>query len=669
MITINHISVRNFMSIKELELDFDPNMIMAITGFNGSGKSSLLYAIATCISGFRKGETYRDYVKLGEDYATIQLDATLSDKPIHYDIQIAADGVSGTPMKRTVIYDGSEYHNSDYAQFIKEHDLGFIEGLMFSFQGANNIIEARPADRANALRKLFKYDFSDIVESFKEKHEGYKTSSIKINALLDELRSKTFPKQSLMRETLPKVIEGWESRLSEVNESLSKLNDINKDSLDKCIRELASTNRKITDTISKNKKDTDAIDTSKASIDKCKAIIANEDAYRKELDDITSEIQLHKKEYEENKAKHTELTSQINIKKYAIEELEKQIAISKTGVCHACGQPIEQSHLDKLNESLANELKEKTALEDSVRELGFDVRDIKGKELDKKSREIQSELQKIETSKASLTQNENRITELTNMISERLEHLKTLETQKSSLEKEKEKLDSLSETFAQKDALVEERDSLKAKIQNARDNSVKNAERKRANLKVEAQEKERDERVAELSSKSNEIMIQLSDAKTCIDVFENLFPNYLVLQAAQILEDYINEIIHRVFPNMRVKLSQQRSGVNFYYRVDDETDDWLAISMASGAQKQILTLAYSISLARMYGLKCILLDEVDASLSAENAEIVYNFIASLDNFEQIVFISHRKESIEAAREVNPRTVCYTVEDGEYTPLD
>ena len=68
-------------------------------------------------------------------------------------------------------------------------------------------------------------------------------------------------------------------------------------------------------------------------------------------------------------------------------------------------------------------------------------------------------------------------------------------------------------------------------------------------------------------------------------------------------------------------------------------------------------------------MKCILLDEVDASLSAENAEIVYNFIASLDNFEQIVFISHRKESIEAAREVNPRTVCYTVEDGEYTLLD
>ena len=93
------------MSIKELELDFDPNMIMAITGFNGSGKSSLLYAIATCISGFRKGETYRDYVKLGEDYATIQLDATLSDKPIHYDIQIAADG--------TMIEDGVTDESTD----------------------------------------------------------------------------------------------------------------------------------------------------------------------------------------------------------------------------------------------------------------------------------------------------------------------------------------------------------------------------------------------------------------------------------------------------------------------------------------------------------------------------------------------------------------------------
>ena len=39
------------MTIESLDMEFEENCIMAITGQNGAGKSSLLYAIALCLTG------------------------------------------------------------------------------------------------------------------------------------------------------------------------------------------------------------------------------------------------------------------------------------------------------------------------------------------------------------------------------------------------------------------------------------------------------------------------------------------------------------------------------------------------------------------------------------------------------------------------------------------
>ena len=57
MITLKTLHIENFMSIDCLDLEFSNNQITAITGQNGSGKSSLIYAVALALTGYKKGES------------------------------------------------------------------------------------------------------------------------------------------------------------------------------------------------------------------------------------------------------------------------------------------------------------------------------------------------------------------------------------------------------------------------------------------------------------------------------------------------------------------------------------------------------------------------------------------------------------------------------------
>ena len=156
----------------------------------------------------------------------------------------------------------------------------------------------------------------------------------------------------------------------------------------------------------------------------------------------------------------------------------------------------------------------------------------------------------------------------------------------------------------------------------------------------------------------------MSVNKTCVDIFENRFPNYIILRVCRDLENFINDVVQKAFPYLTVELRADRSGVNFFYKTDTSNES-ISISMASGAQKRIITLAYQIALASLFNTGAIFLDEIDASMSSTNATVVYDFISSLTTFNQVFFISHRQESFNAVQESNPDVVCYSVDNGVY----
>ena len=669
MILLKNLYLENFMRISSLNISFDEDTIISISGENGSGKSTIIYAIALCITGYRKGESYRNYVKMGEDSAKVILNAELKGYPIDYELEIKGENKSGNPLKKIVTYKGTTYLNSDYDAFMKEQELEYIENLMFLFQGNNDLINSRPTERASLLKKLFQFEFTDIVKPLKEKQEQNKILNIETEAVIKELSSRTFTKQSLSREIPSSQINKWEDRVQEINETLTRIGNIDKRDIDKFNIDLNNLDQNITQAERKN-------DIYKSNL---KGLESKLEGFNLSIDTekINSEINGINEDIEEKQEKISsikddlnKIKDSLNVKNYELRELKGQLDISKTGICHACGQPIDEEHVEVLLSKEKNLLKEKeeltnkkNSLEKTVNELTEELNNLKNSFNEKESlikKYLNQEKEKEFTN--------NRVKEIEENINNNTVYINSLKKERDNLLQEQDSINKLIPLIEQKEELNKEKLELSEKIANAKEIVISNKERKKSNQRIEEAETERDFKLQELTDKSNELLLDINTTKQSIDIFENSFPNYIILRACGQLENYINNIIANVFEGFRVKLSQSRGGVSFFYKTEDIDDDadWLPVSMSSGAQQRILSLAYTIALGKMYGLQCLLLDEVDAACSDAATKTIYKFIASLEDFSQIIFISHKEGVGEVMKESGrDNVIYYRVDKGIY----
>ena len=670
MITLKTLHVENFMSIDCLDLEFSDNQITAITGQNGSGKSSLIYAIALALTGYKKGESYKDYIKTGKESAKVTMEVSLKGLPAYFDIEINGGKKKTGTLNRKVSYKNKTYLNSEFSQFIESEGLEELETLMFMFQGYHDIIDLKPAERANLLKKLFKFEFPDIVDGLKKNQEQLKVESLQQTAKVEELKSRVFTRTPLLREMPQEGIRALEEKFENISSILKGIGDIDEDSIVKCESEILDTEKELKFIESKINSDKSTLDSLRCSLKETEDFIKNnpKESLYTVLKQIEKELEEHRLNYKELKEKDKELNEKLKITSYKVKELEGHYTISKTGVCHSCGQPIDKEYLSNLEKELNSTKEELSSVKESIKKLNFDKSDKEGKDLECKIEELKDIIRKTESYETSLKSTSSRILDLMNLIEEREKAYSLTQEKMRTLQVKKTELDSLKEAIKERDSLIEESNSIKNKLQTAKDNKIKNIERKSTNERIDREIVERDLRVKELTEKTNTLSISLNKVKQEIDIFETKFPNFIVLQACQKLEDLINSIVQRVFPYCRVSLKLSKGGINFFYTSESSEDEWIPVSMASGAQRRTLSLAYFIALAKLSNISCIFLDEMDASMSPENAGIIYDFIGSLNYFNQVFFISHRKEAHEAVKARNDKLITYLVENGNYLEI-
>lgn len=670
MITLKTLHIENFMSIDCLDLEFSNNQITAITGQNGSGKSSLIYAVALALTGYKKGESYKDYIKTGREYAKVILEVSLKGFPALFDIEVNGDKKKAGTLNRKVSYKGRTYLNSEFSQFIESEGLEELETLMFMFQGYHDIIDLKPSERANLLKKLFKFEFPEIVDGLKKDQEQYKRESLEQNAKIEELKSRVFTHTPLLREMPQEGIVSLENQLSSITKVLSGIGDLDELSVMRCDVDIANTEKDIKET-------EDKIETSRASLSSTNEHLKNCEEYlqthsmeavQKELEGLQKELENHKQGYKEQSEKEKKLNEELKIAIYKVKELEGHYKISKTGVCHSCGQPIDTEYLLTLENNLESAKEEVESIKEKIKELNFDKSDTVGKDLKKQIEDKLYESQVLDKFMSAIPPAKERIIDLTSLIEEREKALFLSKEKLKVLKEQRLEMESLTEAIKERDNLLREKESINTRLQTAKDNKIKNIERRSSNERIDREIVERDSRVKELTERTNTLSVSLNKIKQEIDIFETKFPNFIVLQACQKLEDIINSIVQRVFPYCRVSLKLSKGGINFFYTSESSEDEWIPVSMASGAQRRTLSLAYFIALAKLSNISCIFLDEMDASMSPENAGIVYDFIGSLDYFDQVFFISHRKEAHEAVKARNDKLITYLVENGNYSEI-
>ena len=680
MILINEISLTNFESIESLHLTFDNHQMTSIRGENGSGKSTLFHAIAFLLFNYKKGDSYRSYVRLGADEAHLEMTALLDGSPVTYDVTIKAEGRSGTPVTRKVIYKDTIYGTSDYSKFIKDNNLDHLEEIMFLFQDSTSIIEARPAERAAMLRKLFNLDFSSYAARLKDEQEENKIGIVEHNTILKDLQGRTYEKQPLTREVPTALVTTWEERLDEINKELSTLNSFNTQDLSDCCRSIAECERLLSSEKGKLQLKTSELARRQTSLkeytESYTSLLAgvDSDTYRKNISNRLEDIARQSEEAELKRTEHaaalTDIDKQLSVLRYSIDENKKHLASSSSGTCHSCGQPIDSNHLLKLQKE-----KEELQLRFDAEKLRRDSEEVAVRELQQSIRGFQAETSQLsdklsqeETRRINIATATVQITDLQDLIETLQRSIDGYESKLSQLNEKKHALEELEQSQEKLRNLENEKKDLELKIRNANAVVISNTERKRFNEEIDKRRKEDTERARDAADKLNTLQVNTSVNKTCIDIFENKLPNYIILRVCKDLEGFINDVVQRAFPYITVELRADRSGVNFFYKTDT-SKEVISISMASGAQKRIITLAYQIALASLFNTGAIFLDEIDASMSSTSATIVYDFISSLCNFDQVFFISHRQESFAAVQDSNPSVVFYSVDKGVYERED
>lgn len=166
MLKISNIELTNFMRISHAKLDFSQDNIILITGENGEGKSALLEAIAICMCEHKRGSSFKDYVKVGNDNAHIELSAVIKGQgEIVFDVFLNERG--GTPYERVITWNGREYRNSECNEVLQNLNLIFYSDIIFAMQQESDIVRLTPAQRAKFMQQIFNFDFEDKINEIK----------------------------------------------------------------------------------------------------------------------------------------------------------------------------------------------------------------------------------------------------------------------------------------------------------------------------------------------------------------------------------------------------------------------------------------------------------------------------------------------------------------------
>ena len=357
MILINEISLTNFESIESLHLTFNNHQMTSIRGENGSGKSTLFHAIAFLLFNYKKGDSYRSYVRLGADEAHLEMTALLDNSPVTYDVTIKAEGRSGTPVTREVTYKDTVYGTSDYSKFIKDNNLDHLEEIMFLFQDSTSIIEARPAERAAMLRKLFNLDFSSYAARLKDEQEENKIGIVEHNTILKDLQGRTYEKQPLTREVPTALISTWEERIAEISKELSTLASFTTQDLLNCRQSISRCERLLSSEKEKLQTKTSELARRRTSLEgytsSYTSLLADTDSatYRKDITDRLENIAQQSKEVELEKTERTaalaDIDKQLSVLRYSLDENEKHLTSSSSGTCHSCGPPAQTAERER----------------------------------------------------------------------------------------------------------------------------------------------------------------------------------------------------------------------------------------------------------------------------------------------------------------------------------
>lgn len=704
MITIEKLSLHNFMSVSDADLVFQKQGITMFVGENGYGKSAVADAITLCFLESKRSDSFKDYVKQGTSECTIHLEGTFQNEPIIFDVSISSpDG----KMKKKLTYKGESFAtNSEVSKKLEELDIQYFADILFTSQKADDITSLTPLKRAEYMKRLLAVSFEEELKQIEIDTDIDKDSFVKKTSEREQKQqafdSKDSEFQSLLPMPDPTVIQALSAEITSISkdidtlteqvsansETLTTISEM-KDLMSKYDEGVGKINVSVNGkkdelrTIDFNIKETEA-QLADASLLDTKCI-----ALKKELEDLVAkerpleEDRTAKKDIMQAKADAEQALLSVRNEKNRIYE-EKKNAES-TGICPTCKRPYENFDLEKAKQEtidakgaldVAEENYQKAKVESSQAKEDFT-------EADKVAAGI-SVIKTVKTNEYTKLFDEYSKCPMEEMVKAEVDILeeKKIQTQVTieSLEKDisnllaakaevAKKVEELSNSVVQVDnTLLRQKSILRMTKQSELDElnkiSATNAQIEIQNKRVTESKKELGEEIKALDLAITEVTNHMNTLKEARQMLEKDLPNFLIVRTCAKLQETINQLLQATFPYLEVYLFQSKKGVEFFYTTNaelsnpEDKETLINAKMLSGCQKDYITVAFKLALAKAYKLPFAFFDEIDSAATEHNSETLYTSILNSGILKQVFLVTHKPETRNVIANLECDITCY-----------
>jgi len=707
---IRSLSLKNFQSIEKADLTFDKGIIV-LYGENGHGKSSVFNAIAFCISEYRKGSSWGDYIRKGEKDMEIHMVLQMTEDP--KDIMVFDySGISepSETLTKVVSYKGRTYSsNSEVSDFLSSYfDQSMLENVVFSLQESQPIAKLKPSETRDIFKKVFNSEFPDIVESIRDELETKKNEEKTLQAHVDALTNKIYNffdidkvdisrlnelEQELKSSQEQEIIKIKLSALAEKTKEIAKKNEkISKLEEDKIVANLdLATSLQDIDTLKDKlaqaeqgdleplKKELEYANNALKEQNDILDVFSNSFSVKdvqKEIDDFSETIDSRIQKGFEMEAE--EIAS--------ISVLRKHIDAHKKGVCETCGQKTDidsvqnfenqmgslETKIQKIKDKIQNLKQEKIVFTQTKKQ---DI-DSYNKTLIEKQKVVKEYQDKITPIKYKILQQEQIPKTIQANIDGALELIKV---KHNSIEKISQDIKYLEEdvksiqlwcTQNQVEHNLEttrESKEIQNEIKDINSKVEANKQKLILNKKLEDEQIEDQTKIKDFNEKLNRVSLRLKELKTLQKIFDTEFPNFINIKACAILESYMNSVFANIKPEFEVKVVQDKKGISLTYRAKKDSS-FIPAYMCSGFETALMSMAFRVSISTAYGMDFpLLLDEVDGPASEESSGKVFQRLSDIDGFPQIFVISHRPSAISILKENG--AVVWNVVNGNFIRME
>ncbi len=666
--SIKKLELIDFMKFNHKVFNFADDLAIVIGG-NGTGKSSILEALALSFQVKDRGSSVQRYIRHGKTSATVKLTCNWLGKDLVIESTFATAGARR--IHRVVTYDGNTYEDTRANNYLLEFFDNRSLVVAFALQGNEKFLTTSRTTNLKNLINLLQLDFSKELVYTKGQVNTFEKEKTEV---LNEIN-----RQQGAYEVLIKNKEQTDLRLVELKKQLELVEngvpvDIN--NLDTQLFELKNNLQEIL----KAKQSSDNLllnlNAAKSQLQTNKNNLQNVDNQlsnlpvdadiqdTKETEDLISKLNQEILDLQNTISQIGQASTEVNNNLTVLRtkqsfELKRKQQLAD-GICPTCLQKVEKAaslELDQKIQQIAIDMEnlEKTLQEKDQAKLDAEkqLNEVKqqGATADKQLNEIQKRNAEIEHSKAlkeTLLGSKKSLEQL----------ISSSQTTVDDLQKQ------YSESVVDRSQEISEYQNKINEIESQKTNAL-NLSQQKISVKNGISECEQ-----LLNRLKNDIEItkQNIDAKTAsletiqkdIEKWTKAQETFTLLPKIH-LKTFIDDIkvvcssIAAEFGYKGIDILSDEKGIDFILQdwpLEDVTEANTEYEMCSAFERNLINLSLVYALSRMFRVPFVCIDELDSSADIENTAKLGELVKLILQYTPVVTVSHDSSLVDSLLQSN-----------------